>query len=106
MTPIVFVSGATGRQGSAVARQLLDIGWTVRATTRNMGSTTAKDLKEQGAEMRPGGWEDGDVLKDAMDGCTHLFLNVIPNHATGTSEVPLAKRMLDIARNTGVKHVV
>ncbi|RBR20895.1 uncharacterized protein FIESC28_05047 [Fusarium coffeatum] len=106
MNPIAFVSSATGRQGSAVARQLLDIGWTVRATTRNVDSTTARDLKDKGAEMRLGDWENGDGLKDAMDGCTHLFLNVIPNHATATSEVPLAKRMLDIAKITDVKHVV
>ncbi|KAH7174525.1 uncharacterized protein B0J16DRAFT_348753 [Fusarium flagelliforme] len=106
MTPVVFVSGATGRQGFAVARQLLDIGWTVRAITRNTDSPIAKDLKGKGVEIRPGDWEDGDILKDAMDGCTHLFLNVISNHATATSEVPLAKRMLDIAKSTGVKHVV
>lgn len=106
MTPVVFVSGATGRQGSAVARQLLEIGWAVRGITRNMDSPTAKDLKEKGAEMESGNWEDRDVLKDAMDGCTHLFLNVIPNHAAATSEVPLAKRMLDVAKDTGVKHVV
>ncbi|KAJ4118850.1 hypothetical protein NW768_010588 [Fusarium equiseti] len=106
MTPIVFVSGATGRQGSAVSRQLLGIGWTVRTVTRNMDSPTAKALKEQGAEIKPGDWENQDVLQDAFNGCTHLFLNVIPSHATATSEVPNAKRMLDIAKSTGVKHVV
>lgn len=87
MTPVVFVSGATGRQGSAVARQLLEIGWAVRGISRNMDSPIARDLKEKGAEMESGNWEDRDVLKDAMDGCTHLFLNVIPNHAAATSEV-------------------
>lgn len=106
MTPVVFVSGATGRQGSAVARLLLKIGWAVRGMTRNMDSPTAKDLKEKGAEMVSGNWEDRDVVKDAMDECTHLSLNVIPNHAAATSEVPLAKRMLDVAKDTGVKHVV
>ncbi|OBS25027.1 hypothetical protein FPOA_05563 [Fusarium poae] len=106
MSSIVFVTGATGRQGSAVARQLVDIGWTARATARNMESPNAKELQSMGVEVIPGDWENEETLKKAIDGCTHVFLNVVPNLATFTSEVPHAKRILDIAKQTGVKHVI
>ncbi|CEI62288.1 hypothetical protein FVEN_g12079 [Fusarium venenatum] len=106
MSSIVFVTGATGRQGSAVARQLLDIGWTVRATARNMESLNAKELQSMGAKVIPGDWENEKTIKEAIDGCTHVFLNVVPNLATFTSEVPHAKRILDMAKHTGVKHVI
>ncbi|RGP80046.1 hypothetical protein FLONG3_1817 [Fusarium longipes] len=106
MTSTVFVTGATGRQGFAVARQLLDIGWTVRATARHMESPKAKELQRIGAEITPGDWENEAILKKVIDGCTLVFLNVVPNLATFTSEVPHAKRILDIAKDSGVKHVV
>ncbi|GKU06840.1 family protein 1 [Fusarium langsethiae] len=106
MASIVFVTGATGRQGSAVARQLLDIGWSVRATARNMDSPKVEELQRMGAEVTPGDWENEETLKKVIDGCTHVFLNVVPNLATFTSEVPHAKRILDMARLTGVQHVV
>ncbi|UZP39128.1 hypothetical protein NXS19_006944 [Fusarium pseudograminearum] len=106
MASIVFVTGATGRQGSAVARQLLDIGWTVRATARNMESPKAKELQNIGVELTPGDWDNEETLKKVIDGCTHVFLNVVPNLATFTSEVPHAKRILDMAKLTGVKHIV
>ncbi|KAL4731662.1 hypothetical protein ACLX1H_000640 [Fusarium chlamydosporum] len=106
MAPIVFVTGATGMQGSAVARQLVDIGWTVRATARNMDSPTVKDLQKMGVEVRPGDWENNEALKAVMDGCTYVFLNLIPNLTTFTSEVSHAKRIFNIAKSAGVKQVV
>ncbi|KAF9767702.1 hypothetical protein IL306_015096, partial [Fusarium sp. DS 682] len=106
MSPKVFVTGPTGSQGSAVARQLLQLGWAVRATARNMDSPAVKGLQEQGAEVTPGDWDNQTTLKEAIDGCTHVFMNLVPNITTFTSEIPAAKRIIDISKSAGVKHVI
>ncbi|KAF9766067.1 hypothetical protein IL306_001558 [Fusarium sp. DS 682] len=104
MSPKAFVAGATGLQGSAVTRQLLELGWAVRAVSRNLDSPTAKKLQYQGAEFTAGDWEDEAVLKEAFNGCTHLFLNVVP--PPGTPEPPIAERILAVAKSAGIKHVI
>jgi len=44
--PIIAVFGATGAQGSGVVEALLKSGkWAVRALTRNVESTGAKELQ-------------------------------------------------------------
>ncbi|KAF5565697.1 nad dependent epimerase dehydratase [Fusarium phyllophilum] len=103
---VVFVTGATGSQGSAVARRLLEIGWAVRATARNMDSPAAKRLQDQGAEVTPGDWDNEADLREVIGGCTHVFMNLAPNITTFTPEVPAAKRIIDIAKAAGVKHMI
>ncbi|KAJ4245087.1 hypothetical protein NW762_014298 [Fusarium torreyae] len=105
-SPTVFVTGATGSQGSAVARQLRDIGWNVQATARNVDSPAAKELQALGVEVTAGDWDNEAVLKAAIEGCSCLFLNLTPNIATFSSEVPYARRILAIAKSVGVKHVI
>ena len=50
----IFVTGATGNQGGAVARNLLAQGFHVRALTRNPDSQKAKNLKQLNAEVIKG----------------------------------------------------
>ncbi|MCC5913388.1 MAG: NmrA family NAD(P)-binding protein [Balneolaceae bacterium] len=57
----VLVTGATGRQGGAVARHLLKNGWKVKALTRNPDQPQAKALRELGA----------DILKGNLSGIAH-----------------------------------
>ncbi|KAF5962590.1 methyltransferase [Fusarium bulbicola] len=38
--------------------------------------------------------------------CTHIFMNLVPNITTLTSEVPAAKRIIDIAKAAAVKHMI
>ncbi|KAF4345098.1 nad dependent epimerase dehydratase [Fusarium beomiforme] len=106
MSPKAFVTGATGSQGSAVARQLLELGWIVRATARNMDSPSVKRLQEQGADITLGDWDNESVLKEVINGCTHVFLNLVPNITTFTSEIPAAQRIIDISKSSGVKHMI
>jgi hypothetical protein len=53
---IIFVTGATGNQGGAIARQLLADGYKVRAMTRDPSGDKAKALAELGAQMVRGIW--------------------------------------------------
>ena len=41
---LVLVSGATGQQGGAIASELLDAGWRVRAMTRKPDGEPARAL--------------------------------------------------------------
>ncbi len=51
---IILVIGATGQQGGAAARHLLNAGWKVRALVRDPEKDAAQALEKQGAELVQG----------------------------------------------------
>jgi uncharacterized protein YbjT (DUF2867 family) len=55
---IITVFGATGTQGNAVAKRLLQTGWQIRAVTRDPNSAKAKALSELGAELMTADFDD------------------------------------------------
>jgi uncharacterized protein YbjT (DUF2867 family) len=55
---IILVTGATGRQGGAVIRQLLRRGWKLRALSRQADGSAVKALVAQGIEVVRGDLED------------------------------------------------
>lgn len=109
--PKAFVVSATGNQGSALCRILLSEPytsqqWTVSATTRDTSSPAALALAKLGVDLTQADWDNKAALETAMQGCTHLFLNLMPNIAAMTSELPWAEVIIEIAGRVGVKHVV
>lgn len=86
-TPTVFVCSATGSQGGSVARQLLEINWTVKATVRDLGAPGAKNLINCGAQLTEGDWDNLDALRKIIAGCDKLFLCLFPNFADPKAEV-------------------
>ena len=62
----VLVTGATGRQGGAVARELLRRGWHVHALTRHPEGEAAKKLAAEGAEIVQGDFDDPASLDAAL----------------------------------------
>ena len=50
-TKIFFVTGATGNQGGAVAKNLLSRGYSVKALTRDPSSVKAKSLTNSKAQV-------------------------------------------------------
>lgn len=69
----VLVTGATGRQGGAVAARLLADGWNVRALTRDASSAKAEALAEAGAEVVVGDLDDRASLDRAVEGAFGVF---------------------------------
>jgi uncharacterized protein YbjT (DUF2867 family) len=69
----ILVTGATGRQGGAVAARLLADGWKVRALTRDASGAKAKALKAAGAEVAEGDLDDRASLDRAAAGAWGVF---------------------------------
>ncbi|MGP3915208.1 NmrA/HSCARG family protein [Nonomuraea sp. 10N515B] len=70
----VLVIGATGQQGGAAARALLERGWEVRALVRDPSSPAAGRLESAGATLVTGDLDDADSLRAAMHGVYGVFL--------------------------------
>ena len=101
----VLVTGATGQQGGAAARALLDKGHSVRALTRNPDSDAAKALETAGAEIRGGDFNDPATLAEAAQGVDTAFL--VSTFDTGTDqETEKAIAAIDALKQTGVGHVI
>jgi len=65
---LILVSGATGRQGGAVARSLLERGIGVRALTRDPEKPEARELAELGAEVASRDLEHRSSIERVLDG--------------------------------------
>ncbi|THV30784.1 NmrA family NAD(P)-binding protein [Glycomyces paridis] len=70
---IILVTGATGRQGGAVAARLLADGWAVRALTRDASGAKARALAAAGAEVVVGDLDDRASLDRAVAGAWGVF---------------------------------
>src|SRR4030095_10269869 len=70
---MIAVTGATGQQGGAVARKLLEDGWKVRALTRDLDKPAAQELQALGAEIVPGDMDDRSQLDSAFQGAHGVF---------------------------------
>ncbi|KAM0545964.1 hypothetical protein ACHAPJ_011076 [Fusarium lateritium] len=98
---IAFVTGATGQQGGATARELLNAGVEVHALVRDPSSKPAIELQRLGAQLFPGNFDDLSSLKAAVKGATAVFLNVSPSFPDTHQEVVHAKNIIDAAVSSG-----
>lgn len=102
----IVVTGATGRQGGAVARELLGKGYPVRAITRRPEGPEAKELAKLGAEIAAGDLDDAASLKSALSGAWGLFALQNTWEAGVEREEEQGKRLAHVARETGIQHIV
>src|SRR2546425_4494803 len=103
---VVLVTGATGQQGGAVARQLLSRGHKVRALTRKPQGEAAKALAASGAEVVPGDLDDVGSLEKALRGAWGVFSVQNTWEAGVEGEERQGKRRAELARKAGVGHFV
>jgi uncharacterized protein YbjT (DUF2867 family) len=103
---LIVVAGATGKQGGAVARSLLDRGFQVRALTRNPQKPEAQALADQGAEVVQGDMDVRSSMERALEGAYGVF-SMQNFWETGyDSEVQQGKTVTDAAKAAGVEHFV
>jgi uncharacterized protein YbjT (DUF2867 family) len=102
----IFVCGATGLQGGALARQLRALGWEVHTLTRNTDSAAAQALTSIGVTVHQGSWSDSTALSAALAGCDGLFLNLVPDLTNPATELHHGQTILAAAQAAGVQHVI
>src|SRR5918997_2547529 len=103
---LIVVTGATGKQGGAVARSLLDRGFQVRGLTRNPQKPEVQTLADQGAEVVQGDMEDRSAMDRALEGAYGVF-SVQNYWETGyDGEVQQGKIVADAAKAAGVENFV
>jgi nucleoside-diphosphate-sugar epimerase len=76
-TPLITVFGATGNQGGAVVRSLLqNPSFKVRALTRNPSSAVSQTLASQGAEIHEANGFSSESMIKAFSGAWGVFVNI------------------------------
>ena len=102
----VAVCGATGRQGGAVARRLLQHGCRVRALTRKPRGRAAAALAAMGAEVVAADMADRASLRTAFDRADGVY-SVQNGMVNGfDAEVIQGRAVAEAAKDSGVRHVV
>jgi uncharacterized protein YbjT (DUF2867 family) len=100
----ILVTGATGKQGSAVAQALLKNGQKVRALARR--PETAGALARAGAATVRGDFDDRASLEAAMRGCDGVFAMSTPFESGMEAEVRQGLQLAQAAKAVGLKHFV
>jgi uncharacterized protein YbjT (DUF2867 family) len=103
---IVLVTGATGRQGGAVARQLLSHGYKVKGITRKPQGEKADQLRMLGAEVVYADFDDPASLEKALEGVWGVFAVQDFIEAGLEREIEQGKRLAELARKKDVTHFV
>lgn len=104
---VILVTGATGQQGGAVARQLLQQpGFSVRAMTREAEKPSSWALAQKGAKLVEGDLDDPASLRRALDGAWGVFSVQTFAEAGCEGEIRQGKSVVDAAKAAGVQHLV
>jgi uncharacterized protein YbjT (DUF2867 family) len=103
---IVVVTGATGRQGGAVATHLLSDGWRVRALTRRPDGPAARGLATLGAEVMGVDLADTDSLGPAFRDAYGVYSVQNPMISGAEGEIAQGRNVADAAKKAGIGHVV
>lgn len=98
----IFVVGATGNQGGAVARALLTSGNDVTGLTRNVDGPGAQRLRALGARMVSAQLTDANTLARAMQGTDGVFALTTPFGSSPQNEVVQGATLIEAATLAGV----
>jgi uncharacterized protein YbjT (DUF2867 family) len=106
INPLILVTGATGKQGGAVAKHLLQQNFQVRAMVRNLTSPAAKALADRGVELVQGDFDDRESLERAVAGAYGVFSVQAFVDDDFDLEVRQGTAIAKIAKAAGVEHFV
>ena len=106
MAKTVVITGATGKQGGAVARSLAGQGFQIKAMTRKPQGDAVRALVQRGAEIVQGDLDDAESLKRVLEGAWGVFAVQNTWEAGVEREEERGKRFALIAREQGVQHFV
>jgi uncharacterized protein YbjT (DUF2867 family) len=103
---LILVTGATGQQGGAVARELLASGYRVRAMTRTPESDQGRALANLGATVAQGDLDNVASLERALQGVWGVFAVQNTWEAGVAKEEEQGKRIAELAEKLGIQHFV
>lgn len=99
----IFVTGATGNQGGAVARNLVSNGFTVIALTRNPDSAKALSLKKLNIQLVKGDLDKADTYRDYIKDVYGIYS--VQTFENGVDkEINQGITLANLAKEMGVKH--
>lgn len=101
----VLVTGATGNQGGAVTRALINNEHKVLALTRNKESAAAKELAKLGAELIEGSL-DSQIYRRCLTGVDTFFLMGSPMETSVEQETKQGIALADAVKAANVGHLV
>jgi uncharacterized protein YbjT (DUF2867 family) len=102
----ILVTGATGQQGGAVARELLTLGYNVKAMTRKPEGEKAQALAKLAAEIIQADLDDSASLERATKDVWGVFAVQNTWEAGVEKEEQQGIRIAEISRKAGVQHFV
>lgn len=106
----VLVTGATGRQGGATARALLEAGVPVRALVRDPATERAKAVAALGAEVVAGDLHDRESVIRAAEGARAVFSVQMPSFTEHgidfDGEIAQGVNLVEGAKAAGVRQFV
>jgi len=102
----VFVTGATGNQGGAVARALIKHNHKVIALTRNKASAAAIELAKLGAEIVEGSLDAPEQLIPSLKSVDTLFLMGSPIETSVEAETAQGIAIAKAAKAANVGHLI
>lgn len=97
----ILVTAANGHTGYPAAKELLKLGFGVRAFVRNPESIKAKQLKKHGAELFVGDIENINDVRKALDGIERAFF--VPTYPNVLFQ---GETFATAVEEMGTKHVV
>mgnify|MGYP003694281441 CR=1 FL=1 len=103
---LVLVTGVTGKQGGAVARELVASGVRVRGMTRHPESDAARAMQKLGVEIVAGDFDDEASVKRALVGAWGAFSVQNTLEVGVEREEEQGKRFAKLAREAGIQHLV
>lgn len=98
----ILVTSANGHTGLPAAKELLKLGFNVRAMVRNINGNGANELRKLGAEIFRGDLEDARDVEKALNGIQRAYF-CAPFDRNVTQKTAL---FVTTAENIGLEHVV
>jgi uncharacterized protein YbjT (DUF2867 family) len=103
---LILVTGATGHQGGAALRHLIERGFSCRALTRDPASPKARRLVGSGIELVGGNMEDPASLTRALDSVHGVFAVQTPRESGAEAETRQGINLIDAAQRSRITHFV
>jgi len=102
----ILVVSATGTQGRAITKILLEKGFSVRFLARNPESPSAQELIKAGAQVYKGDLSDPASIEAAVQGVYGVYSILPVDMNDGTLELEGGKALINAALKAGVQQFV